>query len=49
MQGAKKGLLVNSVNLCAQKNLATVKMKGQNGKDHDFNPSVKANCAKQRH
>jgi hypothetical protein len=48
MQGANKGLLVNSVNLCAQKNLATVKMKGQNGKDHDFNSAVKDNCAKQR-
>ncbi|HEX3608746.1 MAG TPA: hypothetical protein VHU14_03625 [Solirubrobacterales bacterium] len=46
MQGAKKGLLVNSTNLCAQANRATAKFDGQNGKVHDFNPLVKNSCAK---
>jgi hypothetical protein len=32
MKGGKKGLLVNSRNLCGQKNHSILKFKGQNGK-----------------
>jgi hypothetical protein len=44
MQGGKKGLIVNSRNLCASTNKATVQMDGQNGKTWDTNPVVKAKC-----
>jgi hypothetical protein len=44
MQGGKKGLLVNSTNLCASTNRATVKLDAQNGKVHDFNPVVTNSC-----
>ena len=44
MQGGKKGLIVNSRNLCASKNRAAVQFTGQNGKRHDFRPVVKADC-----
>jgi hypothetical protein len=37
MKGGKKGLLVNSTNLCAEKQRAIVKMKGQNGKKKNNN------------
>jgi hypothetical protein len=46
MQGGKKGLLVNSRNICKSRSRATVKMSGQNGKAHDFNPVLKAQCPK---
>jgi hypothetical protein len=38
MQGGKKGLLVNSTNLCKETNKAIADFTGQNGKTHDFNP-----------
>jgi hypothetical protein len=44
MQGGKKGLIVNSRNLCAGTNKATVLMGGQNGKTFDSTPVVKAKC-----
>lgn len=44
MKGGKKGLLINSRDLCSGKNLATVKMDGQNGKTHDTHPPLKARC-----
>ena len=44
MQGGKKGLLVNSENLCKSTNRATVKLTGQNGKTYDTNPELKADC-----
>ncbi len=44
MQGGKKGLLVNSRNLCAGVNRAAAKFKGQNGKVHDFNPVLANDC-----
>jgi hypothetical protein len=44
MQGAKKGLFVNSANLCARAQHASVKLDGQNGKVHDFNPVVGNSC-----
>ncbi|HWA54431.1 MAG TPA: hypothetical protein VG816_09695, partial [Solirubrobacterales bacterium] len=52
MQGGKKGLIVNSRNLCAAPNKATVLMDGQNGKAWDTQPVVKAKCsgkAKKKH
>jgi hypothetical protein len=53
MQGAKKGLLVNSENLCSPKakTKATVDLTGQNGKVHDFNPTISNSCksAKKHH
>ncbi len=48
IQGGKKGLIVNSRNLCARKSRATVRFTGQNGKPDNFRPPVKAQgCAKQ--
>jgi hypothetical protein len=44
MKGGKKSLLVNSRNLCASVNRATVKMDGQNGKANDFSPVVASSC-----
>jgi hypothetical protein len=46
MQGGKKGLLVNSENICKQANRATVLLDAQNGKVDDFNPVVNNSCAK---
>jgi hypothetical protein len=51
MKGVKKGLLINSANLCklkASATRATVKIDGQNGALHDFNPVVKSDCGKAR-
>ena len=48
MQGGKKGLLVNSTNLCKSTNKAIAAFTGQNGKVHDFEPVVKAQCGKSR-
>lgn len=48
-QGGKKGLLINSRDICARKNRATVKLTGQNGKTHNFRPVVKnSKCNKSR-
>ncbi len=47
MQGGKKGLLVNSTNLCQSPNRATVRFDGQNGKTADSSP-VLANSCKDR-
>jgi hypothetical protein len=44
MQGGKKGLIVNSVNICKAKHRALANFKGQNGKRHEFKPVVKAQC-----
>jgi hypothetical protein len=46
MKGGKKSLLVNSRNLCARVNRATVQLDGQNGKAHDFRPAVGNDCGK---
>ena len=48
MQGGRKGLLINSRNLCARTNRATVQMDGQNGKAHDFRPALKNDCKKKK-
>jgi hypothetical protein len=50
MQGGKKGLLVNSTNLCRhpKANKATVLMEAQNGKVHDTTPALANSCKKQK-
>jgi hypothetical protein len=48
MQGGKKGLVVNSKNLCAGTNRADAQLTGQNGKTYDFKPVVKPSCGKAR-
>jgi hypothetical protein len=48
MKGGKKSLLVNSRNLCAGPNKATVKMNGQNGRLHDFRPVLGTSCGKKK-
>ena len=48
MQGGRKGLIVNSANLCAAKNRAKAFLTGQNGKRWEFRPVVKAQCGKKR-
>jgi hypothetical protein len=49
MQGGKKGLLQNSTDICRGKNRATVKMKGHNGRIHNFRAPLKAKCGKPKH
>jgi hypothetical protein len=44
MQGAKKGLLVNSTNICKQTNKAQIAFDAQNGKTADSTPVVAVNC-----
>jgi hypothetical protein len=46
MQGGKKGLLVNSTNLCKATNRAISEFTGQNGKLHNTNPALQAECGK---
>jgi hypothetical protein len=49
MQGGKKGLVVNSRNLCAGPNRARARFVGQNGKVHRFRPVVRpSGCGKER-
>jgi hypothetical protein len=44
MQGGKKGLLVNSTNLCAKANRATAKFDAQNGKVVTLHPAMQSAC-----
>jgi hypothetical protein len=46
MQGGKKGLIVNSTNLCASTNRALAQFIGQNGKLVEFKPPVLPDCKK---
>jgi hypothetical protein len=48
MQGGKKGLIINSRNLCGHVSKATVAFTGQNGKEHSGNPVMKADCGGKR-
>jgi hypothetical protein len=49
MQGQKKGLIVNSTNLCAGVHRADVRFTGQNGKGYGSRPVMRADCGgKQR-
>jgi hypothetical protein len=50
MQGAKKGLIINSRDLCARKSRANVEYTGHNGKQAKANPIMRAQCGgKRRH
>lgn len=42
MRGGKKGLIVNSRNLCQAKSQATAQLTGQNGRLYNFRPLVRA-------
>jgi hypothetical protein len=46
LQGGKKGLFQNSTNICKGTHRATIKLDGQNGKVHDTQPLLKAQCGK---
>ncbi|HYH52556.1 MAG TPA: hypothetical protein VD761_00345 [Solirubrobacterales bacterium] len=46
MKGGKKGLLVHNTDVCKTRPRATVKLDGQNGKVHDFQPLVRTDCGK---
>ena len=48
MQGGKKGLVVNSRNLCAGTNRADARFTGQNGRVHRFHPLMQASCGGKR-
>lgn len=50
MQGGKKGLLVNSTNICRGKHRASATFTGQNGKRLESRPLLKAKCGgKKKH
>ncbi|MET0557927.1 MAG: hypothetical protein ABW065_04570 [Solirubrobacterales bacterium] len=44
MQGGKKGLLVNSTNICKGTHRVQAKLTGQNGADASQNPELQAPC-----
>jgi hypothetical protein len=46
LEGASKGLFVNSVNLCAKKHFAKADFVGQNGKAYGAKPVLKVKCPK---
>jgi len=48
MKGGKKGLIINSRDICAHTYRATAKFNGQNSKTHDFSPKLNASCGKQK-
>jgi hypothetical protein len=48
MQGGKKGLIINSRNLCAHVSKANVEFTGHNGKEFSANPVMKADCGGKR-
>lgn len=46
LPGGKKGLLVNSTNLCAKPVRAFIRIKGQNGKKANSKPKLRTPCKK---
>ncbi len=48
MQGAEKGLIVNSRNLCGHDSRANVEGEGQNGKQVALKPVMRADCGGKR-
>ena len=46
MRGGKKGLLENSVNLCARSGRAVAQIDGQNGKSAGQRPLLGTGCKK---
>jgi len=49
LKGGRKSLIVNSRNLCAGVQRATVRLNAQNGKIHDFRPVVRNDCKAKKH
>jgi hypothetical protein len=49
MLGGKKGLLVNSRNICQSVSRATANFSGQNGKSAKLRPKLLNSCGKKRH
>jgi hypothetical protein len=49
MQGGRKGLIVNSRNLCAHESRAIADLRGQNGRTHTATPLVRTSCDGGRH
>ncbi len=49
MQGARKGLFVNSTDLCRAEQRAEVRLTAQNAKRHNIDPVVASACGKVRH
>jgi hypothetical protein len=47
LEGGKKGLIVNSTNLCARKHRADVRLEAHNGKQETLKPVVGAQCGGQ--
>ncbi len=47
--GGKKGLLVNSTNLCTRPHRATARFRAQNGRKILLHPKVRSACRKARH
>jgi hypothetical protein len=48
MQGASKGLIVNSTNLCGQKHRANVRLDAHNAKRLTIEPVMQARCSKRK-
>jgi len=48
MQGAKKGLIINSRNLCGSTNRAEALATGHNGKQSSSKPAMKPECGGKR-
>jgi hypothetical protein len=48
MQGGKKGLIINSRNLCGGTNKANVQFEGHNGREATAHPVMKADCGGKR-
>jgi hypothetical protein len=46
MRGGKKGLLVNSTNLCHGTHRADANFSAQNGRERDLRPTLKTKCGK---
>ena len=49
LQGGKKGLFVNSTDICRGTHRATLELEAQNGKVSDSRPKLVAQCKKGRH
>jgi hypothetical protein len=49
VRGGKRGLLVNSRNLCARKYKVIARFKGQNGKKANQRPKLRAPCKNKKH
>jgi hypothetical protein len=49
LPGGKKGLLVNSTNLCAKPVRAIIRIKAQNGRKANSKPKLRTPCKKKKH